>query len=208
VSEPPRYYARVIGITFQPEMAERVAELYRHTSLPLVANAPGLVVVLGMLDATAGHAYSVSVWETVADREQAGITAPGAGSNLESYAAMLTGPYLRELYDVTACTLPDAEQRSRFQSARMRTVELHAPHWEAGTAALRAAIERRATLTDRGHGCMLLEDPRRLRAVVVEAIGPGEAFDATVRQVIHDLWRGGMLTRHAELRVFTVMSTT
>jgi hypothetical protein len=120
---------------------------------------------------------------------------------------MLTGPDLRELYDVTACTLPDAEQRRQFQSARMRTVELHASHWEAGTAALRAAIERRATLAQHGRGCMLLEDSRRLRAVVVEAIGPGETFDTTMRDVVHDLWRGRILTRHAELRMFSVMST-
>jgi hypothetical protein len=210
VNEPPPYYARSIAISFRSEMAEQVTELYRATSLPMVANEPGLVVVLGLIDPAAGQACSISVWETAADRERAGIIAPGAGPNLESYAALLTGPYVREMYDVTACVLPAPEHRGQFTVARMTTVELHSSRWDDGVAALRAAIESRRAAAEENFGGLLLENAGRRRAIIVEVAASESTLHLTgrlVRDVARDLWRGDILTRHPETQVYQVMAT-
>ena len=103
----------------------------RTTSVPLVAQLSGLIVVLGLIDPVAGHACSITVWQTPTDRERGGIMAPGAGENLALYADALTGPYVRDLYTVTVYTLPHMHlpDTPTLSHARMTTIEVQSDAW-------------------------------------------------------------------------------
>jgi hypothetical protein len=204
------YFARIISISFRPEMADAVAELHRTSSVPLVANEPGLVVVLGLLDPVAGRASSITLWETAADRERAGIMAPGADESLARYGDLLTGPYVRDLYDVTRFRLwSDQQTTAPLIQGHTTAVYVHPHRWSDGSAALRSLLSEDMVTSAGINGVMLFENADRGRVIIVELVRSNDAFSAGAAG-IHgralELWHLGVVMRPPETHLYPLVS--
>jgi hypothetical protein len=205
------YYARIISISFHHEKAEAVSELHRTVSVPQVDHEPGLVLMLGMLDPMSGRASSITVWETAADRDRAGIMAPGAGASLARYSDLLTGPYVRDLYNVT---VPPSGGQGVFiaaspASARATTVDISPRHWDAATTSMRDLLTSMSVSPREVSGRLLLENADRGRAIVLELFGP-TSVPVAKRDHVHgrvlDLWHGGIVMRPPETRDYPIVT--
>lgn len=127
---------------------------------------------------------------------------------MEQYAALMSGPYVRDAYDVTAMDAQllgsDAESR---RSATVTTLQVAPTRWDDVAAQLRSIATRVGSL--RGSALLLLESRRGSRAVLVEIAAGREALGPDrdrVHAVVQELWRAGMLSGPPDTRSFDAMT--
>jgi hypothetical protein len=150
VSREPTFYAYVITVRFQPATAGTVVAMYRERTAPLVAAAPGLIALLGLVQRATGRGIAIRVWQTAADRARSDVPSAAIVDDLADYAGLLTGTYTRDPYDVPVLALPPADPDRPFVPAvaRVITEDIRPDRWDEGIAALHALDLRAARMDE------------------------------------------------------------
>jgi hypothetical protein len=174
------YYARIISLRCDPADLDALLHIYRTTSVPLVADIPGLITISGIANRATGSASSITVWETPEAREQGGISDESA-SNLSLYAPLMIGSYVRDAYDVTSFELRGVSSRmSGHLLARVATEDIQHDHWDAATSSLRDTAREMAGIPgdEDSYGVMVFESQVLSRALLIEFAASQRSFDA------------------------------
>ena len=181
MSGADRRYAYIITVRFRPEMADVVARKYREQTMPLVANAPGLLALLALTQRRTGRGMTIRVWDTAANRALTDLPNEAIIADFADYNELLTDAYTRDPYDVTVLTLQPSSRaqpdvRAAPSVARVTTAELHRERWDEGTAALREfALQNHA------------DDAARSGAILCQNHALGRVMLIVVAETVRDL---------------------
>lgn len=174
------YHARIISLRCDPANLDRLLHIYRTTSVPLVADLPGLITIAGIARRDTGSASSITVWETPEDRERGGMNDESA-SNLSLYAPLMIGSYVRDAYDVTCFSVHGVSSRlSGRLLARVTTEDIQRDHWDAATKALGNTAREMSGIPgdEDSYGVMVFESHALSRALLIEFAASQRSLDA------------------------------
>lgn len=175
------YCARVISLRCKPADLDEMLTIYRTTSMPMVANLPGLVTIIGAASTETGQAHSITIWETPEDRERGGINTESA-RNLSLYAPLMVGSYVRDAYDVPVFELSHVVAADRTTlTARMTTHDIEPGHWDEVTSDLNTLAASMASSGTAGYGLIVLQNQAMSRATLIEIATTVAAL--TVQQI-------------------------
>jgi hypothetical protein len=202
-------HARVNIIGFKPEALPLAIERYRETSLPMIRAWPGYHSALAMMQPLSGKVFTVSNWETAAQRDESGLRMEYI-QNLSSYGDMISGSVTRESYEVVVSTIRAAtpEDLDRRAWGRVTTGLVPPDRWDAAIEMLTPMVADMGE--NRSHqGSMMMVNRSLLKIVIIGVWDSRRAITATDDEVHAQAYlvrRSGNLSSSPTHEVYEIVS--
>jgi hypothetical protein len=127
-------YARIMEIVFGPGHVQSAIGRFRTSSIGVITALPGARAFLGSVSRETGRSYTISFWDTDAQRD-ASASDPGIMENLTGYAPWMAGPFARDSCDVNLLTFVPIDPADPYP-----------PEFVAAASGFAGAHDRDATL--------------------------------------------------------------
>lgn len=202
-------YARVNVIGFKPEALAIATQRYRESSLPMIQAWEGFHGALAMMQPLTGKVFTLSIWETAAQRDESGLRIEYI-QNLSSYGELIGGSMTRESYDVVVSTLRPAMPGDEQIRAWGRVTTGHVPpdRWDDAIEMLTPMVADMGE--NQSHqGSMMLVNRALSKIVIVGVWDSRRAISATDDEVHAQAYlvrRSGNLSASPTHEVYEIVS--
>jgi hypothetical protein len=202
-------FARVNVIGFKPEALPVAVQRYRESSLPMIQSWDGFHSALGMMQPLTGKVFTLSTWETSAQRDESGLRIEYI-QNLSSYGELISGSVTRESYDVVVSTVRPAtpEDLNIRAWARVTTGQVPPERWDDAVEMLTPMVADMGE--NRSHqGSMMLANRTLSKIVILGVWDSRRAISATDDEVHAQAYlvrRSGNLTASPTHEVYEIVS--
>lgn len=171
-------FSHVISLSFAGDDVWAAIDMFRDSSLELIASQPGFAGVVAMGNGDTGRAHAVTLWRTEAD-VAAAATNESFARDLARYASLITGSFSRDMFTVLA-HVPVSPTDDPYSPAvaRVTTVPVRAGGWDDAYRAFRELVGWDGDEGSETYGLTLLENRSLGRAIVVEIWDSHGALDA------------------------------
>ena len=178
----PVMFSHVISLSFAGDDVWVAIDMFRSSSLELIASQPGFAGVVVMGNGDTGRAHAFTLWHTEA-AVAAAATNDSFARDLARYASLITGPFSRDMYAVLAhAPLSPTDDPFSPAVARVTTVPVRAGGWGSAYPALRELVNWDGAEGGGTYGLTLLENRSLGRAIVVEVWDSQDALDDADRR--------------------------